>query len=442
MRKMLGRNRLAILAGLVMLMVVTVVLPAGAAGKPAQAGELDRGTFNPPTGYVTTQFGPESEIGGLVAQSRGRIVAAGEATGVVALVRYLKDGEIDRSFGIDGVAAVPVGVLPMVADAMVQEPPAGRNEIVTVGNTERFFAVRHTPDGELDRSFGTDGRAFIDVGESPVANGGAVQRDGKILVVGVSGNPFADPSTLALVLARFTRDGSVDASFGGGDGYVTLQVLEGSIGFGVAVQNDGRIVAVGQAIQPESEGGTELLIGRFLADGSLDPSFAGGDGYRTLMIGDQAAGFDVAIRPDKKIVVSGTGNANDVQGWLFARFNRDGALDANRFGAPNGWVVVSPVLPTETAGTAFALGLQRNGEIVAAGSFGPNIAVSQFHVARLGRDGALDTSFGIGGFTRTDVGSYSVPSQLVIQPNGKIVLGGQANVGGVFQFAVARYLGR
>ena len=434
-----GRGRVAV--GLVL--VATAVVVAGAAGRGTPfsgAGELDTGTFNPPTGFVTTSVGPAASIGGLVAQPGGKVVAAGAAPLGVALVRYLDDGKLDRSFGIDGVAAVPIG-LPVVADAMAQGPPR-QSKIVTVGSTGQFFAVRHTSDGVLDRSFGADGRAFIDVGETPVANGGAVQGDGKILIVGSSGNPFADPSTEAAVLARLNRDGSIDTSFGGGDGYVTLQALEGSIGFGAAVQRDGRIVMVGEATEPAAQGGVELLIARFLKDGTLDPSFADGAGYRTVRVGVKATGQHVVVQPNGEIVVSGTGNANDVQGWLLARFSRDGSLDTKHFGAPNGWVVASPLLPTANVGTAYSVDLQRNGKIVAAGSFGQNAATSQFHVARFNRDGTVDRLFGTDGFTRTDVASYSVPSELLIQLNGKIVLGGQANVGGVYEFAVARYLAR
>jgi hypothetical protein len=68
--------------------------------------------------------------------------------------------------------------------------------------------------------------------------------------------------------------------------------------------------------------------------------------------------------------------------------------------------------------------------------------VSQFYAARLNSDGTLDRGFGIDGFTRTEVASFAVPSELVILPFGKIVLSGEANVDGIFQFAVARYLAR
>lgn len=445
------RGRTTAVAAVFGATMALLALPGAASGRQAGAGQLDTGTFNPPTGFVTTPVGTDSEVGGLLEQPFGKVVAAGSAAigsgfaDTVALVRYAEDGSVDRSFGLDGVGTAVVGPGPNVAATMPQGPAWGPNaKIVTVGSVlepERFYAVRHTRDGRLDRSFGELGRAYVDVGETPEANGGAVQPDGKILVVGGSGNPFSTPPTAAAALARFDEDGAVDTSFGGGDGFVTLQALVTSIGFGVTVQRDGGIILVGQAAEPVAEGGTELLIARFLPDGELDPSFADGAGYRTLKVGFQAAGFDVDVRPNGKILVSGTGNANDVQGWLFAQFERDGSLDTS-FGAPNGWTVVSPLRPTDTVGTAFAVELQPNGKVVGAGSFGPNAAVSQFHVARLDRDGSLDRGFGVDGFTRTDVASYAVPTELLILPTGKIVLGGTANVEGIFQFAVARYLGR
>lgn len=451
MRAVHGRRRIVTAALVVVAVSAALFTPASSAGLRSRAGELDTGTFNRPSGFVTTPVGNDSEIGGLLRQPLGRVVAAGAAAidtslnDTVALVRYTYRGAVDRSFGIDGVGAAVVGLSPNVADAMRQGPWWGpHSKIVTVGSTlepERFFAVRHTRDGHLDRSFGELGRSFIDVGETPEANAGVVQRDGKIVIVGGSGNPFSDPPTAAAVVARLDRDGAMDTTFGGGDGYVTLQALETSIAFGVTVQRDGRIVVVGQAVEPPAEGGTELLVARFLPDGTPDPSFADGAGYDTLQVGFQAAGYDVEVQHDGKIVVSGTGNANDVQGWLFARFNADGSLDTS-FGASDGWTVVSPLRPTDTVGTAFAMELQRDDKIVGAGSFGPNAAVSQFYVARLDKDGSLDHRFGIDGFTRTEVASFAVPTEMVIMPLGKIVLAGEANVEGIFQFAVARYLGR
>lgn len=447
-----ARGRVVTTAVAVAAIVGAMIAPAAAAGPQSSAGELDTGTFNPPTGFVTTPVTEDSEIGGLVEQPFRKIVAAGVVapggtgiTDTVALVRYTNDGAIDRSFGIDGVGLAPVGLEATVADAMQQGPRWGpHSKIVTVGSLlrpEQFFAVRHTRNGHLDRSFGDLGRAFIDVGETPEANAGAVQRDGKVVIVGVNGNPDIVPPTAAAVVARLNQDGTVDTSFGGGDGYVTLQVLEAATALGVTIQRDGRIIVVGQAVEPPAEGGLELFIARFLPDGTLDPSFAEGVGYRTLRVGDQAAGFDVELQRNGQIVVSGSGTADGIEGWLFARFDPDGTLDTS-FGAPNGWTVVSPLRPNDTVGSAYAFEFQPDGKIVGAGSFGPNGLVSQFYVARLDRDGSLDPRFGIDGFTRTVVASYAEPTELAILPAGKIVLGGVANVDGIFQFAVARYLGR
>ncbi len=409
---------------------------------PTNAGSLDVATFNPPDGFVTTAIGGSSGASGIVQQPSGRLVAAGTgvpgeafALDVVALAGYDQHGSIDTTFGLNGITAVDVGLLPQVADVLLQ---GDEGALVTVGNVESSaFAVRHTASGFVDRDFGTDGRGLIEIEDLDEINAAAVQADGKIVVTGTSGNPFG-PDGTSTVVARFTFDGQRDTTFGT-DGVATVQLLEQSIGFGVTVDADGKILVTGQATQPFQEGGTELSLTRFNADGTLDTTFGGGTGSTLLEVGFQAAGFSVAVDEDGRIVAGGTGNANDTQGWLVARFDPNGALDTT-FNAPSGFNVVASG-EEDVVGQIDDLELDEQGRIVGTGPLGPNLATTQFWVGRFLSDGAADPSFGDDGLTESTIASFAFAERLVIQPDGKIVIAGQANVGGTFEFALARYLG-
>ena len=164
-----------------------------------------------------------------------------------------------------------------------------------------FGLARYTPDGRLDGTFGSNGTTIGDFGHGGIAEAVVVQPDGKLLVAGNAIGDFA--------LARFDADGSQDLAFGTG-GLVTTDFgpLVGNTpatdyAHDLAVDTDGSIVVVGTT---EFGGGSDFAIARYDSDGDLDPGF-GTDGLLTV---DFAAGFDsghdIAIQPDGKIVAVGT----------------------------------------------------------------------------------------------------------------------------------------
>ncbi len=116
-----------------------------------------------------------------------------------------------------------------------------------------------------------------------------------------------------------------------------------------------------------------------------------------------------------------------------------GQLDLN-FGAPNGFVTTDFSSPTDHAQ---AVAIQSNGKIVVAGT-----AQNRFVVARYNSDGSLDSSFGTGGRTTTQIGSFAQANAVAIlsggSTDGDILLAGYAlNAAGTSSnndFVVARYL--
>ena len=127
--------------------------------------------------------------------------------------------------------------------------------------------------GDPDPTFSGDGKLTDWAG---AARGVALQPDGKIVVVG------SDASSSAFAVARYNPDGSPDTAFGGGDGNVTTDIgfsYEGANA--VALQSDGKIVAVGTTWDGGTVGGSQwghFSLVRYNPDGSLDLSFGGGDG--------------------------------------------------------------------------------------------------------------------------------------------------------------------
>jgi uncharacterized delta-60 repeat protein len=134
--------------------------------------------------------------------------------------------------------------------------------------------ARFNPNGRKDTSFG-NGNGFVTTdinGMSDSAGAIAIQSDGKIVVGGlteVPSDPFQGLNTRP-ALVRYNPDGTLDTGFGNGGKVTTaLSVTRAEI-YDIALQSDGKIVAVGQFYQG---GQTTFLVIRYNADGTLDSSF-------------------------------------------------------------------------------------------------------------------------------------------------------------------------
>src|ERR671939_76168 len=172
---------------------------------------------------------------------------------------------------------------------------------------------------------------------------------------------------------------------------------------------------------------------------NLDPTFDQ-DGKRTTdFFGQNDAANAVAIQPNGKIVVAGYSGID--YNFTLARYNSNGTLDRS-FGG-DGKVITrfySDISPGEVLGSvARAVALQPDGKIVAAGSVsGEDAGGPSFAFARYNPDGQLDTSFDGDGKLMTIFGvSFSEANDIVVQPNGKILVAGSIGPGS--DFALVRY---
>ena len=279
----------------------------GSVSGPVGPGDLDP-TFGT-AGIVTTNVGGNGRALAVAIQSDGKVVTAGYIAATsycFAVVRYNASGSLDTSFDGDGKLITAFATDGVGHDVAIQSD----GKIVVAGYTysgssNDFAVVRYNTDGSLDTSFGAGGKAITDFGS--VGDHGysvALQSDGKIVVAGGTGG-------YSFALARYNTDGSLDTSFDG-DGRVTTAIGSSSVGYGVAIGPDGKIVVVGES----GTGNYGFAVARYNSDGSLDTSFDG-DGRVTTAVGSPSRGRSVAIQSDGKIVVageSGTGNYNVAAG--------------------------------------------------------------------------------------------------------------------------------
>ena len=363
-----------------------------------------------------------------------------------ALARYNSNGSLDQAFGNGGTVVASLDNGGDGLSALVLQPDGkivAAGSVIHNNFTVGFVVARFNPDGSLDQTFGNAGRNVFNFGD-PEAEGNAVvlQADGKIIVIGVSGagsgselNDFA--------LARLNPDGSFDQSFGNGGRVKTHfdgQYNTGSRGSSGVLQADGKLI-VGGSYKTEGVA-REFALARYSMDGSLDATFGNGGKVTTSLGAADAFGFALVLHYNGKIVLAGyfdTGYHN--HDFALARYHANGSLDTT-FG--NNGQVISDLFGGSDD-IAYSLVLQSDGKLIAGGRTGqyPNF---KFALARYNNDGSFDPSFGNGGSVLTDFGGFSSQSySAALQSDGKILLAGYSISGGPgnfnTDFALARYLG-
>ena len=325
----------------------------------------------------------------------------------------VRAGDLDTSFSSDGVATVGFREDSHAFAVAIQ--PDGR--ILVAGDTfvrgvPAFALVRFRANGALDPGFGTAGRVTTDfAGSFALASAMALQADGKIVLAGAGQNSFA--------LVRYLPRGKLDRSFGTAGKVVTTSGLEARAR-GLALQSDGKIVVVGDNITDFSDSNADFVLMRHLSDGTLDPSFGDGDGMVTTDFSSHDNAFDVALDSNGKILVAGTVRVGTVGMFAVARYQADGDLDTT-FGNDG---IVTIDFGNDDGGSANAIRIQSDGRIVAAGraALPPAGSGNVFALVRLLSDGSLDQSFNGTGTVATDFGNFA--NDLGLQADGKIVAGG------------------
>jgi uncharacterized delta-60 repeat protein len=410
--------------------------------KAQSPGDLDL-TFGT-NGKVTTAIGNSDTRGNSVAiQADGKILVAGSSkssTGSyynVALARYNTNGTLDNTFGTGGIVTTAIGNNDASGNSVAVQADG---KIVVVGESNTlygsdFAVVRYNTNGALDNTFGTNGIVNTDFSDPiDVARSVVIQPDGKIVVAGDSHADFA--------LARYNTNGTLDNTFGT-NGKLTTAVgacvngtCSDDIAYSVALQSDGKILAVGVSY-------TNFALVRYNTNGSLDSSTFSLDGIVATPIGTATdVAYSVAVQSDGKIVLGGYYdtyiNYTSSYDFALARYNTDGTLD-NTFSTDG--IVTTAISNGNDYG--YSMAIQSDGKILLAGSSKcSTCSDNDYALARYNTDGTLDNTFSTDGIVITAVLSGDdLGRSVAIQADGKILVAGSSTIGATSDFALVRYWG-
>jgi uncharacterized delta-60 repeat protein len=371
-------------------------LVAAAVQVPAQrAGDLDVGFGQ--GGYVLTDFGGNDTGQAIALQPDGKILVAGwtyHGTSNFAVARYLPNGGLDTAFGSGGGVAIDIGVEDR-AWAVALQPD---DRIVLASESAGRFAVaRLTREGALDKSFGSGGTTTTVV-TGPLDGGRALamQLDGKIVVAGFAGGSFA--------VVRYLPDGTLDSTFGS-KGKAVKDIGSGPEHTNaVLIQQDGKIVLAGEVADGDNY---VVALARYISGGALDGSF-GSAGVVVTRLPKASGAVAATLAPDGSILVAGYHGGDMLRLRYDSRgVNNQAYSFTLNFGGNNA--------------EGHAIGLKADGKLLVARDVNYNV-----FLARWNRDGRMDVSFGNQGVAVTDLGRDEFGNGLAVLPDGKILVAGRA----------------
>lgn len=299
------------------------------------------------------------------------------------LAKINSDGEYDTAYLASGIG---------FDNSVYKVLPLENKKTMVFGNFKKFNgepAFRITQlleDGSHDPSFNPE-----QLGANNFIKTAILQADGKIIL---GGNFTKYNETVCNRIIRILPEGLVDHSFNIGSGF-NSQV------YAMAMQIDGKIIAVGSFTNYNGTANSLARIVRLLPDGTRDTSFNTGHGADGII-------ETVLIQPDGKILIGGRFTTFDGSpAPKLVRLNSDGSIDSS-FNIGTGFDKY-----------IYATALQSDGKIIIGGSFLAYNGTSQKRILRLNKNGSLDTTFeSAPGFSKGDVHS------ILVQPDDLILVGG------------------
>ena len=386
---------------------VSILVLLGFITSRAQTASLDPSFGN--AGIVTH---PGSDGQTSTLQPDGKILIADNNGDDIRVLRFLSNGSIDSSFGVNGSRIfLNPGTTESPLDIGVQ--PDGK--VLVVGEISqgyyKIFAFRLNTDGAIDSSFAANGKfihSFQGVDHfSKVLN---FTNDNKILISGHFGTPRV-PFHLKLNL-----NGSIDISYGlNGAVFVT------DLGFSSTLI-DSKILNTGEIFFLSYKVVNNIYssaIVKLASNGSIDSSF-GVNGIALRAFPKTIVPHTILSMTDGKLLIGGAmtygNNAPPQEKCFILRYQSNGTLD-NSFGV-NGVVEYNNTYST----SCFEIALQpSDNKIVAIGKKQSSASdKNRLFITRFHANGAQDTEFGTPS-TVVDILKIEKYNQVHITPEGGIV---------------------
>lgn len=266
--------------------------------------------------------------------------------------------------------------------------------------------VNAQQDGTLDNTFNCGSGIGRYIGKNKAyIQQIAVQADNKLLI---AGNYTSFNNKNINYLVRLNSDGTIDSTFQTGSGFIGTSLYPGLNS--IAIQSNGKIIVAGSFNSYNGRKCNDII--RLNKDGSYDTTFNSGSGITSNANLNQI--YKITLLNNDDVLITGVFRIyNNIKRSAFARLHSDGSLDN------------TCKLDSNTDITALNTNLVENdGKIIILGPFTQIGSKNINQVARLNANGTLDTTFNIGTGPFNSKNPYDNLFTGIIEPNGKIILGG------------------
>lgn len=232
----------------------------------------------------------------------------------------------------------------------------------------------------------------------------------------------------ALVLAGVSfgqNPGDLDPNFGI-SGYAMTDPIAntGEHYWDLITLNDDKIIKVGYT---DDGNDTDILVGKFLADGTPDSTFAT-NGFATIDLslgGDEDARGAVEL-PSGQLLITGFVQTVGSFDAFVMRMNADGTIDTS-FGTSSGHTKMN----TGDNTIAYGKTVISNGSEIYVGGAAIVNGQSDLFICNLTQGGGIDNSFSSGGYATMDIeGGNDQMLKMDVKANGSFVFGGTADSSG------------
>jgi uncharacterized delta-60 repeat protein len=347
------------------------------------------------------------------------VIVATTAILMFAPTAYASDGDLDTTWGGDGVV-VSTHTDASAAYAIANYPD---NRVLVVGSVvdspaSRILVSRFLADGTADTTCNGTGE-FIDAVKDAITSDVIVLPDGSFVITGTM--QINNKGTL--FVAKFTSTCNLDANFGTA-GIATYSALLGTSGRALVVQSDGKIVVVGDESSTVSDSSDKrILITRFSDLGILDTSF-GSNGRFISSTNEKGQAQDVVIDSSGRIIFTGSIVGTVAPGAaIVGRLTITGSLDTSF--ATQGYLI------NEFNGDPRlnAIAIRPNGNLVAVGTYGGPFPSTQQSpiVVCLTQAGVFDSDCGVDGWTYLPTLNSDVyADDVVVTADNAILLSGMS----------------
>ena len=396
----------------------------------AQPGVLDP-TFGTGGKLILDLPGDAEVARSVLIQPDGKILVGSSSNpGSVnqfTLIRLLSDGSYDASFGNNGRVNILFNssISSALSDMKLLED--GRILVVgsaLIGFTSHLAVAKLQANGQPDSTFSDDGLFTYYSGSAFYGNALGVFSDGRIIVGGSSTQFGAQHAGLM----RVTPNGTIDNTFGGGDGLVVTMEGEQSSIMDLIVTGNDEVIAVGGS----GDGlYNDALVLNYLYTGALDNSFDS-DGIKTIALDPYDDYLTRVVElPGNKLLMCGVSNVD----FALVQLNANGSANT----AFSGDGIVRTDM-NDSFDELHSVGIDPMGHIVVAGYSNYNLYNNA--VLRYNPNGTLDNLFSLDGKASIDMaGGYDFSYDMAVQADAKIVVVGSSDVNGQNNMTIFRLQG-